>query len=342
MIIMKKYYSLILLLHFFSLQAQTISFSDLNFKNKLLLSSSSTSVAKDSNGNNIAIDTNNNNEVELSEALNVYQLDVSAANISQLNGIENFTNLEFLQVQDNSLTTLPVSDLSALKLIYCSNNQITNLSQIENLVHLEDLWISNNPISSLNLSNLSALWRLVCENSLLQEINTCGTSVSVLWIDNNPNIQTINIKNNVISPDYYNWKLTPPPIKSFSFINLPNLTNIYHDNGEYAAVFTGLNDVIPTGVSISTASNNCLLSSETFSSDNNIIIYPNPATSVLHIDTKHKKEIQSITIYNSIGQVVYKDNSQKSEIYVTQFESGYYTIKIETDSETEFKKFLKK
>lgn len=339
---MKKHYFLILVLHFFSLQAQTISFSDLNFKNKLLLSSSSTSVAKDSNGNNIAIDTNNNNEIELIEALNVYQLDVSAANISQLNGIENFTNLEFLQVQDNSLTTLPVSDLSSLKLIYCANNQIANLLPIENLVHLEDLSISNNPISTLNLSNLSALWRLICENSLLQEINTCGTSVSVLWIDNNPNLQTINVKNNVISPDYYNWKLIPPPLKSFNFINLPNLTTIYHDNGEYAAVYAGLNDVIPTGVSISTTSGNCLLSSETFSLDNNITIYPNPATSVIHIDTKHEKEIKALIIYNNIGQVVYKDNSSIFEINVTQFESGYYTIAIETDSGTEFKKFLKK
>lgn len=339
---MKKHYSLILVLHFFSLQAQTINFSDLNFKNKLFLSSSSTSIAKDSNGNNIAIDTNNNNEIELIEALNVYQLDVSAANISQLNGIENFTNLEFLQVQDNSLTTLPVSDLFSLKSIYCSNNQIANLSPIENLVHLEDLWISNNPISSLNLSNLSALWRLFCENSLLQEINTCGTSVSVLWIENNPNLQTINVKNNVISPDYYNWKLITTPLKSFSFINLPNLATIYHDNGEYAAVFAGLNDVIPTGVSISTASSECLLSSETFLLDNNITIYPNPATSVIHIDTNHQKEIKALIIYNNIGQVVYKDNNSKSEINVTQFESGYYTIAIETDSGTEFKKFLKK
>lgn len=74
---MKKYTLLFL---FFSLvnYSQTINFSDANLKTKLLSSSTASDVAKDSNGNNIKIDHfNSDGEIQLSEALNVYKLDVS-------------------------------------------------------------------------------------------------------------------------------------------------------------------------------------------------------------------------------------------------------------------------
>ena len=74
---MKKILYLLLLIAGTSF-AQTITFPDVNLKNKLLL---------------LNLDTNSDGEIQVSEVAGVTTLDISYANITSLSGLENFQML---------------------------------------------------------------------------------------------------------------------------------------------------------------------------------------------------------------------------------------------------------
>jgi len=129
---MKKYYPTFLLLCFFSFsQAQIVNIPDANFKNALL-------------NYNPVIDTNGDNEIQESEALAVTSLTISNNNISNLEGIQSFTNLQSLQCQNNQIVSLDLlSANSNLQLLYCSSNNLSNLDLSLN-TNLNDVLIDFN------------------------------------------------------------------------------------------------------------------------------------------------------------------------------------------------------
>lgn len=113
---MKNLYAILFFLFTLSIgYGQIVNIPDINFKNKLLSSAPNNVVAQDIDGNFISIDSNSNGEVEASEALAVYYLDVDGASINVLTGIEAFVNLRSLGCSHNNLTVLPVSTLTHLE-----------------------------------------------------------------------------------------------------------------------------------------------------------------------------------------------------------------------------------
>jgi enediyne biosynthesis protein E4 len=76
---------------------------------------------------------------------------------------------------------------------------------------------------------------------------------------------------------------------------------------------------------------------------NDIQIYPNPTTSVLNIDS-HENEIDSINIYNTLGQLVLEiSNLQPSKsIDVSSLKSGNYLVKVNSDKGSSSVKLVKK
>ena len=107
----------LLLFHIFIVNGQIINIPDANFKAKLLAANSTTNFFAGGYGSNgyypwIKIDTNNDGEIEVSEAQSVYSLHINpslSSNLdilSNLTGIEYFTNLEALNFANNNLTTL--------------------------------------------------------------------------------------------------------------------------------------------------------------------------------------------------------------------------------------------
>jgi len=89
------------------MQAQNINFPDANFKTKLLEADTSNQIAKDLNDNYFKIDANNDGEVQVDEAENVKKLHIGNSNISSIEGIGAFTNLQLLDCSYNNLTALP-------------------------------------------------------------------------------------------------------------------------------------------------------------------------------------------------------------------------------------------
>lgn len=150
-----KQFIYLLLLICGTANAQIVNIPDTNFKNKLLSANTGNNVAKDQNGISIIIDTNGDNQIQLSEALTVYELNVINSGIDDLTGIEAFTNLTDLECDQNNLDFLDVTALSTLQNLTCSINNLNELDLSEN-PNLEFLWALNNPLTFVNVKNGSA------------------------------------------------------------------------------------------------------------------------------------------------------------------------------------------
>ena len=195
---------------FFTLiaNAQIVSIPDANFKAKLLAASSSNTIASTdtpvynattnswSVANYTNIDTNGDGEIQVSEALVIKYLDLSASNISNLSGIESFTNLQDLICTDNQLNFLDVSQNTVLTKLSCGYNLFTalNLGQNTNLI---SLICEYNQLNTLNLSQNTALTSLQCNNGLLNtlDVSQC-ILLNFLYIDTNQ-ISILNISQNI-------------------------------------------------------------------------------------------------------------------------------------------------
>lgn len=151
---MKQFIFLLLLICGMA-NAQIVNIPDANFKSKLLSANAGNNVAKDQNGVSIIIDTNGDNEIQLSEALTVYELNVINSGIDDLTGIEAFTNLTDLECDQNNLDFLDVSALSSLQNLTCSINNLNELDVSDN-PDLEFLWVLDNPLTFVNVKNGSA------------------------------------------------------------------------------------------------------------------------------------------------------------------------------------------
>ncbi len=210
-------------------KAQNISIPDINFKNKLLSASSSNSVAKDLNGIFFKIDTNNDGDIQESEALNVTFLDVDSSQITDITGIQSFTNLiglecssnklktlnltflnkiESLTCDDNLLETITIGDFSKLKSILCGYNQLTNLD-LKSAKELQNLKCYYNKLTSLNLSENKALLYLYCgfnkiesldlSNMPMLTIVECESNLlNTLDLTNSNNVYTLNCNKNLL------------------------------------------------------------------------------------------------------------------------------------------------
>ncbi len=128
-------------------QGQIIDFPDPNFKNALL-------------DHVYVIDTNGDGEIQISEAEEYNSvIFIADKNISDLTGIENFIRILQLDVRNNNLSELDLSNLYEVYYIYADNNQLVNIN-LPNSDRLARIDIANNNLTELDLTsypNLSGL-----------------------------------------------------------------------------------------------------------------------------------------------------------------------------------------
>lgn len=115
----------------------------------------------------------------------VTSLNIEKKNLTDISGIEYFTNLTSLVCDENQLTALPVENLTNLTLLYCSNNQLTALP-VENLTQLTNLRCNNNQLTAMPVEKLSQLAVLYCSYNQLTSLPVGNlTELTVLNCDNN-------------------------------------------------------------------------------------------------------------------------------------------------------------
>lgn len=186
---MKNLLSFLLALLFSSgLFAQIIDFPDQNFKNKLMTSAVGEGIAYNCSGNSFKIDANNDGEIDAEEALAVCSLYISGSAISDLTGIEYFTNLIDLTVNNNYLTELDLTPLHDLEAFRANNNQLTDLS-ISGLEKLKYFMVNQNNLTSIDISNLPSLYMIFYDNNQISSFN----------FNDYPQLKSINIRNNLFT-----------------------------------------------------------------------------------------------------------------------------------------------
>lgn len=200
---MKKIYLLLLAVcSFTTVNSQIINIPDANFKAKLLAASPSNSIALNSTNTSIKIDVNNNGEIEEIEALNVYSLDIRSSSISDLTGISYFVNLKTLNCGFNLLSSLDLTQNTALTSLSCYSNQITSLNVTQNTA-LTSLVCNNNQITSLNVTQNTALTNLVCYRNFLSDLDVAqNPNLRFLRCENNQ-LSSLNVTQNVDLVDLY-------------------------------------------------------------------------------------------------------------------------------------------
>ena len=128
------------------------------------------------------------------EMANLELLRARNANISDLTGLENATNLQALDLTTNSFANSTVSDLSplsgltSLTGLWLENNSIVDISPIEGLTNLIILALGGNNISDISaVSGLTNLGRLVLGGNNISDISAVSdlTNLEVLWLSEN-------------------------------------------------------------------------------------------------------------------------------------------------------------
>lgn len=148
-----------------------------------------------------------------------------AKTLTDLSGIECFSNLESLFCSELKLVSLDVSSLKKLKQLDCSDNRSLTALNVSGLTNLEALYCDNTGLTSLDVSGLENLTQLWCsrsnslktlkfgENDKLTELRCSECNLSSLDVSSFTALETLDCS--------YNQNLT-----SLTLGNLAALTDL--------------------------------------------------------------------------------------------------------------------
>lgn len=78
-----------------------------------------------------------------------------------------------------------------------------------------------------------------------------------------------------------------------------------------------------------------------FNFDDQFIIYPNPANQVLNLHVKMRMGIESLEVFNSLGQLVIAQLGPSELIRMEELVTGLYFLKIRSDQGISISEFIK-
>ena len=296
----------------------------------------------------------------------VTSLTVSSLGIIDLMGIEDFTALQYLWCDGNGLSTLDVTQNTALLLLACGNaNPLTSLDVTENIL-LTNLSINLNlAMTELDVTNNTALEFLntqyvpltsleVTENIALQELNVLGSSLTSLDVTPPPALWTLNvIGNDIVSLDLSkNPALIVMALHTnlLEDLNVKNGNNSNVVNGAFTAFNNNLTCITVDVVTYSTNtwfnidggvsySLDCSLGIDEFDSSN-FTMFPNPAKDRVSISlnldaaynlrSRRGKEMQK-------GGLITGNNV----LNISSLPNGLYFLNVNTAHGTTTKKIIK-
>lgn len=163
-----KLFFLLVILSFGFTNAQIVNIPDSILKSKLLEATSNNSIASSqtpvyNQTSNFwyvtsynSIDSNGDGEIQVSEAQTIKWLALGDIGISDITGIEAFTNLEYLSLTDNQIQNFNVTHLTQLRYLNVGHNDLQSLD-VTTFSSLTHLWAYNNQLQSLFMKN-NANW----------------------------------------------------------------------------------------------------------------------------------------------------------------------------------------
>ncbi|MFK7775229.1 MAG: T9SS type A sorting domain-containing protein [Saprospiraceae bacterium] len=176
----------------------TINIPDANFKNYLV--------------GNTNINTNGDTEIQCDEA-SAFTGNIDAVNlsISDLTGIEAFTEITGLNCWNNNISNVDLSQNPKLLNLTFTTNNLSSLD-LSNQPLLETLDLAGNNISSLDVSIFPNLTHLNASGNNLQNINLtnninlvnlyiANNSITTVDISQNPDLETLDISHLTIGSE---------------------------------------------------------------------------------------------------------------------------------------------
>ena len=144
---------------------------------------------------NYGLDRNGDGQISKREAANVKYLHIDKYAITSMGEICYFTALKKLYCYNNQLTSLDLSKNSELTYLNCRYNQLTSLDISKNTA-LTELNCYNNQLTSLDVSKNKALTRLECGyNQLISLDLSKNTALTYLSCDTNQ-LTSLNLSKN--------------------------------------------------------------------------------------------------------------------------------------------------
>jgi Leucine-rich repeat (LRR) protein len=183
---------------------------------------------------NSAINTNGDTEIQVSEAAAFGgTIFCASLGIYDLTGIEAFTTLTVLNCSSNLITSLDVSQNTALTYLNCAGDgyaqgQITNLDVSLNTA-LTEFYCFENQLDSLDVSQNSALTTLWCYENQLDSLDVSQNSaLTTLWCSNNQ-LSSLDLSQNTSLGDL-NCAFNQLTYLDVTNGNNTNMSNFYANN----------------------------------------------------------------------------------------------------------------
>lgn len=327
----------------------TVTIPDANFKAYLV--------------GNSAINTNLDTEIQCSEATSFNgTIDCFNLTIADLTGIEAFSSLTSLVCSDNQLTNLNVNSLPALSSLNCSNNQLTTLDLSSN-VSLTSLNCQGNYLTSLNVSSNTNLTYLNCQFNEITSLNLSSNTVLATLNCMFNELTSLTFANSITVFQCTNNQLTSLDLSGNTALTVltcgdNQLTALNVKNGNnlnmnsvlfYTQGNPGLACIEVDDASYSTSNWTYIDPTSSFSIDcdgglglqtneiTEMTLYPNPATTLLTIDTEEL--IRSISIFNVSGKRVQYETVPTFS--VQELPQGVYLVNIVTENGVQTLRFIK-
>jgi Secretion system C-terminal sorting domain len=314
---------------------------------------SSISVNFASNLEGIDLSYNNLTSFALSDCINWETLNLSHNQLSSL----EFTNVSvaYLNVRDNSLSDIQFNgNFYLFSSADFTHNQFTllDLSAIESAedatlflgYNIEDKVLFGDFIQPGNIQYSSNNSELDLGNYHMTRV--CDPEYrGNVSITNSPNLQNVILKNG------YNHGYTTCYEGSYFQIstlylgisNCPSLNHICVDEGdELTVVQNRINQLgLQSQVVVDGNCTSSVLGEATFVLDEPFSVSPIPAQNILQITIKNTMTIDSLQVYNNLGQLVLDENGANQSVDVSNLSSGSYFIKINTKEGAFVKQFVK-
>jgi hypothetical protein len=208
--------------------------------------------------------------------------------------------------------------------LICDNTRLTSLDVTQNTA-LNGVICDNNRVTSLDVTQNTALNGLICDSNQLTRLDM-RTNTALTYFS--------CVDNQLTSLDVRNGNNTN--FAAFKATNNPDLTCIFVDNAAYSNA--NWTDIDPTSTFVNNEAACEALSIGDNALELDVFIYPNPTDNYLFIEGN--KNPVSISIYNLLGtEVISKRNTDK--IKVSELSKGVYIIRISDGVGQTNRKFIK-
>lgn len=255
----------------------------------------------------------------------ITQLFLFEKGIYDLTGIEDFISLNYLDCENNHLTSLDISQNTDLTFLNCGMNQLGSLDLTQNSA-LENLSFHENRIAEIDLSQNLNLTHITAQQTNLQSLDLSLNSELIYLILWENNLNSLNIKNsnnlnlelvqtwgnpnlNCIQVDDEQW--AENTLRNYGMCNFDAWTNFSED---CASMHVSENEV------------------------RTLSVYPNPVKDTIDFSEK----LNHVEIFSVNGKKIIQSKDTDS-LNVNHLPNGTYFIKGQNaDGKTIQTSFIKK